>query len=81
MVVSSQFLLAKVIPQDIRGTVSGCFTIIGELAVLFYTIIGGIVYDEWFEGGPFVMLSIASGIFFVLCLIVFFMPSSDRLLQ
>eukprot|EP00511_Aplanochytrium_stocchinoi_P003062 CAMPEP_0204830988 /NCGR_PEP_ID=MMETSP1346-20131115/9589_1 /ASSEMBLY_ACC=CAM_ASM_000771 /TAXON_ID=215587 /ORGANISM="Aplanochytrium stocchinoi, Strain GSBS06" /LENGTH=494 /DNA_ID=CAMNT_0051961641 /DNA_START=270 /DNA_END=1751 /DNA_ORIENTATION=- len=47
MVVSSQFLIAKIMPNDIRGTVSGCFSIMGALGVIIYTYVGGVLFDEW----------------------------------
>jgi len=66
-VVSSQFFLAKLMPSDIRGTISGCYSIMGGIGVLFYTYVGGVLFDRWYEGGPFVLASVMNGILLCCC--------------
>jgi len=57
MVVSSQVLLATVAPVRVRGAVSGLFGLTGSISVLISTKLGGYLFDNWTETGPFLLVA------------------------
>jgi len=69
MVVSSQVLLSTESPRDVRGALSGFWTLSGSLSILVVTKIGGMLYDVW-KPSPFLMLAIVNSIVFIVGLII-----------
>ncbi|KAI3661478.1 hypothetical protein MP638_007208 [Amoeboaphelidium occidentale] len=65
MIVTSLSLATAKLPNDIRGSVSGCYSLFGGLGVLVLTYCGGLLADYWILTAPFVLVS-----FFTLAIIV-----------
>uniref|UniRef100_A0A6B2L3Y7 Major facilitator superfamily (MFS) profile domain-containing protein n=1 Tax=Arcella intermedia TaxID=1963864 RepID=A0A6B2L3Y7_9EUKA len=57
MVVTSQILVTSESPKDIRGAVSGFFSLAGSLSVLLSTKLGGYLFDHWSPTGPFFLVA------------------------
>mmetsp|Transcript_7053 Transcript_7053/g.9191 ORF Transcript_7053/g.9191 Transcript_7053/m.9191 type:complete len:813 (+) Transcript_7053:284-2722(+) len=72
MIVASQSLLSKYMPPHLRGTVSGCFSLFGAFGIMFITYVGGILFDEWFVGAPFVLTSLMN-LVLIVSVIVFYL--------
>jgi MFS family permease len=60
--LASQVLIGQEAPVEARGAVIGAFGFCGALGILFFTGLGGILFDEWMYAGPFIFVGIASGI-------------------
>ena len=48
----------KHLPKEIRGTLNGAYNFFGNLGILFYSKIGGILYDKVSPNAPFVLLGV-----------------------
>lgn len=58
MVITAQFLITQNMPSTMRGTVAGCYSLIGGLGVAFMAYLGGYLFDVWVSGAPFIVASI-----------------------
>jgi MFS family permease len=63
-IITSGVLIAQQTPEKIRGAVIGFFTMSGALGILVASVVGGYLYDNWRESGPFVFFAIIA--FFML---------------
>ncbi len=57
-IMSGAALIGQSAPEDIRGSVIGLFNVCGSIGILCITIIGGIVFDAWMPGAPFVVVGL-----------------------
>lgn len=71
MVLSAQYLLLKNMPEKRKGTVAGCFSVVGAFGVMFFTYFGGLLFDEWFFGAPFALAGFVSLILFFCALKIY----------
>ena len=55
-IMSGAALIGQSAPVDIRGSVLGLFNFCGSIGILCITLIGGIVFDAWMPGAPFVVV-------------------------
>jgi len=55
--LSSQALIGECADPDIRGAMIGVFSLSGAVGILFITSVGGRVYDNWHETGPFLLIA------------------------
>ena len=64
MIVTSLCLVtsAKLVQPDIRGSVAGCYSLMGVLGLLVSTKVGGWLFDSWRYTAPFLVISILGGI-------------------
>ncbi|KAI8052825.1 major facilitator superfamily domain-containing protein, partial [Syncephalis plumigaleata] len=46
------------VPADIRGSVAGVYSLIGGLGIMLASKLGGTLFDEWWQGGPFVVIGV-----------------------
>jgi hypothetical protein len=46
----------------------GVFTILGAAGIIFASSVGGILFDNWHRGGPFLMMAILNGLMLVFAL-------------
>lgn len=46
-IVTSQVVLTKACPQEVRGGVSGVFAFCGAVGILFTSKVGGYLFDHW----------------------------------
>jgi predicted MFS family arabinose efflux permease len=52
------------------GSVSGLFSLAGAVGILLATKIGGILFDTWMPGAPFIITGLANGLVVVACLVI-----------
>jgi MFS family permease len=56
-ILASQVLVAQEAPGAIRGAVIGMVGFFGALGILAISKIGGIAYDDWRPGAPFIIMA------------------------
>ncbi len=56
-ILASQVLIAQEAPGAIRGAVIGMVGFFGALGILAISKIGGIAFDEWRPGAPFIIMA------------------------
>ena len=71
-ILASQVLIAQEAPGPIRGAVIGMVGFFGALGILAISKIGGIAYDAWRPGAPFIIMSVANVALLVFALYVRF---------
>jgi MFS family permease len=59
-ILASQVLIAQEAPGAIRGAVIGMVGFFGALGILAISKIGGIAFDEWRPGSPFIIMAAAN---------------------
>ncbi len=57
-VITSQVLIAKYAPKEVRGSVIGFFGFCGALGIMTAFAVGGYLFDAWRESGPFLLFGI-----------------------
>lgn len=65
-IMSGAALIGQSAPEDIRGSVLGLFNFCGSIGILCITAIGGLVFDAWMPGAPFVVVG---GLNLFVCLV------------
>jgi len=66
MIVTSQILVSSEAPPKVRGSVAGFFGLAGSVSILISTKIGGIMFDNWKESSPFLLVAFFNAtVFFV----------------
>jgi len=64
-ILASQVLIAQEAPSAIRGAVIGMVGFFGALGILAISKIGGIAFDEWRYGAPFIIMAGANVVLLV----------------
>jgi MFS family permease len=59
-VIATQVLIQQQAPAHIRGSVIGFFGLCGAIGILVATKLGGWLFDNWLEAGPFVLFGLFS---------------------
>lgn len=64
MIVTSLCLVTsnRLVRAEIRGSVAGCYSLMGGLGILVSTEIGGILFDSWRETAPFLLMSLLGSV-------------------
>lgn len=57
-VITSQVLIAKYAPKEVRGSVIGFFGLCGALGIMTAFAVGGYLFDHWTESAPFLLFGI-----------------------
>jgi NAD(P)-dependent dehydrogenase (short-subunit alcohol dehydrogenase family)/predicted MFS family arabinose efflux permease len=57
-VITSQVLIAKCAPKEVRGSVIGFFGLCGALGIMTAFGVGGYFFDHWKESAPFLLFGI-----------------------
>lgn len=57
-VITSQVLIAKFAPKEVRGSVIGFFGLCGALGIMTAFAVGGYLFDNWTESAPFLMFGV-----------------------
>eukprot|EP00924_Labyrinthula_sp_SR-Ha-C_P004077 snap_masked-scaffold_3-processed-gene-13.7-mRNA-1 protein AED:1.00 eAED:1.00 QI:0/-1/0/0/-1/1/1/0/490 len=60
MVIAAQVQLVKNLGPDLRGVGAGFYSLVGALGVMFFTYVGGLTFDYWFNTAPFALAGIFS---------------------
>lgn len=63
------------VPEDIRGSVAGTYSLCGALGIMLSTKVGGILFDHWWQGGPFVIIGVFHLLIALLALVVWWFES------
>ncbi|WFD28759.1 hypothetical protein MNAN1_003773 [Malassezia nana] len=59
MIISGMaHLNGDVVPTSRRGTVSGVFSFMGSVGIILISKVGGVLFDVWMKGAPFLLLGI-----------------------
>jgi MFS family permease len=64
-IMSCAALVGQSAPEDIRGSVIGMFNFCGSIGILCITLLGGILFDAWMPGAPFVIVGVLN---FIVCI-------------
>lgn len=56
-ILASQVLIAQEAPEAIRGAVIGMVGFFGALGILAISKVGGLAFDEWRPGAPFIIMA------------------------
>ena len=67
--ISVDSIFNKNLPKESRGALNGLFSFAGQSGILFYSIIGGWMFDKIGRFSPFVVIGICDFSFAILCLI------------
>jgi len=59
-ILASQVLLGQEAPGPIRGAVIGMAGFFGAIGILMISKLGGIAFDDWRPGAPFIIMSVAN---------------------
>ncbi|KAI7857372.1 major facilitator superfamily domain-containing protein [Circinella umbellata] len=72
MIVSGMAVIARdKIPTEFRGGVAGMYSLCGVIGIMVVSKVGGILFDKWMKGAPFLLLGIGHGLIALLALIHF----------
>ncbi len=69
-ILSGAALVGQEAPRDIRGSVFGLFNFCGSMGILSISLVGGILFDIWMPGAPFVVVGIINGLIMVAAIFV-----------
>eukprot|EP01125_Pyxidicula_operculata_P018782 TRINITY_DN6717_c0_g1_i1.p1 TRINITY_DN6717_c0_g1~~TRINITY_DN6717_c0_g1_i1.p1 ORF type:complete len:472 (-),score=74.22 TRINITY_DN6717_c0_g1_i1:52-1467(-) len=78
MIVASQVLLAAEAPDDTRGAVSGFWGLCAGISILFNTRLGGYLFDNWSNTGPFLIVGLFNLIVLIFGLVVSYWESQQK---
>lgn len=67
--ISVESIFLKNLPKETRGILCGAMSFVGQLGILFYTLVAGYMFDNIGPGSPFVLLGSLDLIFVILCFI------------
>ncbi|SAM09536.1 hypothetical protein [Absidia glauca] len=59
------------VPVDYRGSVAGTYSFFGALGIIVLSKLGGVLFDRWMKGAPFLLLGIGHALVLVLSIIVY----------
>lgn len=57
-VITSQVLIAKYAPREVRGSVIGFFGFCGAVGIMTAFAVGGYLFDRWTESAPFLLFGV-----------------------
>ena len=69
-VITSGVLIAQQSPRKIRGAVIGAFSFAGAIGIMVANLVGGWLFDNWRDAGPFVLFAIFSALVAVWGLVI-----------
>ncbi|KAI8146165.1 major facilitator superfamily domain-containing protein, partial [Fennellomyces sp. T-0311] len=72
MIVSGMAMIARNhVPAEYRGGVAGMYSFCGVIGIIVVSKVGGVLFDTWMKGAPFLLLGIGHGLIALLALIHF----------
>ncbi|MEC9376448.1 MAG: MFS transporter [Pseudomonadota bacterium] len=75
-VIAGQTLIGQEADPRITGTTLGAFNFFGSVGTLVSSVLGGILFDVWTNGGPFLMMGIGSALLLIAAIYVRLLPKS-----
>ena len=67
-ILTAMALVGQEVSETDTGAVSGLFTLFGAIGILLATKIGGLLFDAWMPGAPFIITGLANGVILVAAL-------------
>ena len=67
--LSIESLYLKNLPKETRGVLCGAMSFVGQFGILFYSLVGGYIFDHIGPKSPFAFLGILDFIFVLICLV------------
>jgi hypothetical protein len=59
-IIAGQTLIGQEADRRITGSTLGAFNFCGSIGTLVSSVLGGVLFDFWTNGGPFLMMGIGS---------------------
>jgi MFS family permease len=69
-IIASQTLIGQEADPRIVGSTLGIFNLFGSVGTLLSGVLGGYLFDKWTNGGPFLMMGIASALLMLAAMFV-----------
>ena len=69
-ILTAMALVGQEVTETNTGAVSGLFTLFGAVGILLATKIGGVLFDVWMPGAPFVITGLANGAILLAALVI-----------
>lgn len=69
-ILTAMALVGQEVTETNTGAVSGLFTLFGAVGILLATKIGGVLFDVWMPGAPFVITGLANGVILLAALVI-----------
>ncbi|OQR95676.1 hypothetical protein ACHHYP_00059 [Achlya hypogyna] len=61
MIVSSLSLVtSRAVPADLRGSISGAYSLSGSVGILITSKLGGYLFDKWISTAPFFIMAVGN---------------------
>ncbi|MEH6591689.1 MAG: MFS transporter [Halioglobus sp.] len=64
-IITSGVLIAEEASERLRGSIVGVFTLSGAVGILIASVVGGFLFDNWMQTGPFVFFGLISALVMV----------------
>ena len=61
-ILAAMALVGQEVSERDTGAVSGLFSLFGAVGILLATKIGGLLFDSWMPGAPFIITGLANGV-------------------
>lgn len=66
--VSVEVLFMRDMPGDVRGAMNGCLHFFGQIGILFFTQVGGRLFDSVGPWAPFALLGVSDAVLFFIAI-------------
>ncbi|CAO3662594.1 unnamed protein product [Umbelopsis ramanniana] len=71
MIISGMAMLnGPYVPPELRGSISGTYSFIGAFGIIIISKLGGVLFDKWMKGAPFLLLGIGHCLVSVFSIVV-----------
>ncbi|KAI9282080.1 major facilitator superfamily domain-containing protein [Umbelopsis sp. AD052] len=71
MIISGMAMLnGPYVPPELRGSISGTYSFIGAFGIIIISKVGGVLFDKWMKGAPFLLLGIGHCLVAVFSIVV-----------
>jgi len=69
-ILAATALLGQEATAESTGSVSGAFNVFGAIGILFSTKVGGMLFDAWMPGAPFLITGALNGVILAVVIIM-----------
>ena len=69
-ILTAMALVGQEVNEMNTGAVSGLFTLFGAMGILLATKIGGLLFDAWMPGAPFIITGLANGLIMLAAFVI-----------
>ena len=72
MIISGMAMVAgKHVDRKDNAAVSACYSFIGAIGIIILSKVGGVLFDKWMKGAPFLLLGIGHALVCIMSIIVY----------